>query len=104
MKKIIGISIMMLLLALIPSTSIATETQGKEFLLLKGTVKLNAIENNTIHAYAFRLRYLEIKETERIMGYVTFQNVTYPDDFLMISLLGPISLVIGVGDIGFTIE
>ena len=90
----------MLLLTLIPSTALATETIPVEgnWLVLKGIVKINNIENNTVHAFGIRLFYIEITETERTMGWgLCFNKITFPDDFLLISLIGEISFVIGIG-------
>ena len=104
-KKIVGISIVLLLLAIIPSTSIATEIPEEEtWLLLKGTVKINEIENNTVHAFAFRLFYLEVRETEREMGWVTLNKVTFPNDFHIIPLIGNFSFVFGIGQVGLAAE
>ncbi len=103
-KKIIGISIVILLLALIPSTSVATEIPEERCLILKGTVKVNEIENNTIHGFALRLFYFEVDDTERTMGWVTLNRVTFPDDFFIIPLIGNISFFFGIGDIPLEVE
>ncbi len=94
----------MLLLALIPSTSLASETPEEEgFLIAKGTVLINEIKNNTIDAFAFRLFYIEVTETERTMGWVTLNHVTFHQGFFMISL-GKLSFVIGISPGGLEVE
>ena len=105
-NKLVGISIVMLLLALISSTSMAIETPEEETLLiLKGTVKINEIVNNTVHAFGIRLFYLVIKETERTMGWgLLLSNVIFPDEFHIIPLFGNISLVFGIGQGEFEYE
>ncbi len=87
-KKIIGISFVMLLLTLIPSTSIATETTPSEdsILILKGLVVITKIENNTVYATAFRLFYFESVETERAFGWITLNEVAFPDGFFTIPI------------------
>ena len=98
-NKLVGISIVLLLLALISSTSMAIETPEEETLLiLKGTVKINEIVNNTVHAFGIRLFYLVIKETERTMGWgFCFNKITFPDEFHIIPLFGNISFIFGIG-------
>ena len=96
-RKIMSISIVLLLLAIIPSTSIATEKpapyQGN--ILLKGFVKVTEIENNTVHAFAIRLTYLIWSETEQAFGWISLNDVVFPDGYLMIPF-GELNYVIGV--------
>ncbi len=96
-KKIIGISIVLLLLAIIPSTSIATVTSTEEEsgLMLLGTVIVNEIENDTVHGLAIRLRYFEWTETEQTAGMITLNKVIFPDGFFMMPI-GKLNFIIGV--------
>ena len=96
-RKITGLSIALLLLAVIPSTSIATVTpmQDGTGLLLKGTIKISEIENNTVHAFAFRLFYLEWTETEWTLGWLTLTTVTFHDGFIKIPI-GKLTFIIGI--------
>ena len=82
-NKLVGISIVLLLLALIPSTSIATEisTPYEGNIFLKGFVIVSEIENNTVHAFAIRLTYLIWNKNEHTFGWFT-GNVTFPDGWL----------------------
>lgn len=97
-KKIIGIAIVLLLLALIPSTSMATVTSTEEGsgLILLGTVIVNKIENDTVYGLAIRLRYFEWTETERTAGRLSnSQEIIFPDGFFMIPI-GKLTFVIGL--------
>ena len=106
-RKIIGISIVLLLLALIPSTSIATETPPMEDskLLLKGSVFISEIENNSVHGLALRLFYIQSSDDEWTMGWVTLNEVIFPDGFFMIPI-GKLTFVIGIvrGQGGLVVE
>ena len=106
-KKIIGISIVMLFLALIPSTSLASKTPEEDKLLfLKGTVKINEIENNTVHAFSIRLLYFQITTIKRwVTGRINLNKVTFPDGFLMIPI-GKLTFIIGLvkSPIGINLE
>ena len=98
-NKLVAISIVLLLLALIPSTSMATETPPPEDskLFLKGLVVITKIENNTVYATAYRLLYYEQIETETTMGRILLNEVAYPDGFITI----PIPRTFGSFIIGF---
>ena len=88
-NKILCLIVVMLLIIIIPSTSIATEKQSEEdWLFLKGLVVISEIENNTIHATAYRLAYFEYTETERSWGWVMFNKVIFPDGFIKIRIPG----------------
>jgi len=95
-NKILCLFIITLLIAIIPSTSIATEKQSEEdWLFLKGTIKINEIENNTVYAFAFRLFYFEYTETERSWGWITLQKVTFHDGFIKVPI-GKLIFIIGI--------
>ncbi len=96
-NKLVGISIVLLLLALIPSTTIATEkpTPYEGNILLKGFVKVTEIENNTVHAFAIRLTYLIWSKTEQAFGWISLNDVVFPDGYLMIPF-GELTYVIGI--------
>jgi len=104
-RKIISISIVLLLLAIIPSISIATvtPTQDEDILLLLGTIIVNEIENDTVHALAIRLRYVDWNNTSRSFGWITLNKVIFPDGFFMIPI-GRFSFVIGISSGGIEIE
>ena len=104
-RKIIGISIVLLLLAIIPSTSIATEipTPYEGNILLKGFVIVSEIENNTVHAFAIRLRYLMWNSDEQAFGRILLNDVIFPDGYLMIPI-GELTYVIGISTGIFDIE
>lgn len=88
-NKILCLIVITLLITIVPSSSTATEKQSEEDLLfLKGIVVISEIENNTVHAFAYRLRYIELTETERSLGRVWFNKVIFPDGFIKIPLPG----------------
>ncbi len=105
-KKIIGISVVMLILALISSTSqaIITSTEGEGGLILFGTIITGEIENDTIKALAIRLRYLEWTETERWGGIIILNRINFPDEFHIIPLIGNLSFISGKGPYGLEVE
>ena len=96
-RKIIGIFIVLLLIAIIPSQSIANvvPTQDDYKLWLRGSILVSKIENNTIYARAIRLHYLQWSPTQGAFGAVTLTNVAFPDDYLLISI-GSLSFIIGI--------
>ena len=87
-RKIISILVVFLLIAIIPLISTATivPAQDTSKLWLRGFIQISEIENNTIHAYAIRLHYLEWNTTEGAYGTVFFCNVTFPDAYLIIPM------------------
>ena len=96
-RKIISISIVLLLLVIIPSTSIAAEipTPYEGNILLKGFVKVSEIENNTVHAFAIRLTYLMLSKDERAFGWISLNDVVFPDGYFMIPF-GELTYVLGI--------
>jgi len=105
-RKIIGISIVLLLLAIIPSTSIATEIQAHdpEYLFLLGTIVIDKIENNSIYGLAIRLRYFELCETERTLGIITLNRVIVGSNFIYIPIIGKLHFIIGIDTGGIEVE
>ena len=97
-NKILCLFVLMLLIAIIPSTSTATEKQSDEkWTFLKGIIKINTIDNNTVNAFAYKLLYLRILPTERNWGWFLLKKVTFKDDFHIINLFGNIRFIIGIG-------
>jgi len=101
-RKIIGISIILLLLAIIPTTSIATVTPTPSVIKyegriwLRGLVKVAEIENETVHADAIILHFIVWNNTiYRLTIGVAFCNVTFPDSYFMIPI-GKFSYVLGI--------
>ncbi len=97
-NKILCLIVIMLFVAIIPSTSIATEKQTEEiWTFLRGTIRIHKIENNTVHAFAFNLRYLTILPTTRSWGWIPLRDVIFDDEFHIINLFGNIRFIIGIG-------
>jgi len=102
-KKIVEIFVCMLLLllAIIPSTSIAKEIpiQGEpDYTFLLGTIVINEVENTTIHGFAIRLRFFELGETERSAGFITFRHVSIHSNmyYNIIKIIGKLFFIWGV--------
>jgi len=97
-NKILCMFVVMLFLTIIPSTSIATEKQSDAiWTFLRGTIRINKIENNSVHAFAFNLRYLTILPTARLWGWIPLRKVIFDDEFHIINLFGNIRFIIGIG-------
>ncbi len=98
-RKIIGIAIVLLLLAIIPSTSIATEKQmhDPEYVFLLGTIVINKIENYSIYGFAIRLRFFQLLEDERTLGWITFRNVVADCNYTYLPIVGNLHFIWGVG-------
>ena len=97
--KIIGISIVMLLLVLAPSTSIATEKQmhDPEYVFLLGTIVINKVENYSIYGFAIRLRFFQLLEDERTIGVITLQNVVVNQNYSRRPIIGNLHFIWGIG-------
>ena len=93
--KILFLFSILILVAIAQSATSCKIMQDEDFLLLKGTIKINEIENNTLHTFAFRLFYFEFLEDERSLGWITLNKANIPDGFHMIPI-GNIHLIFGI--------
>lgn len=99
-KKLVGIFIVMQLLVIIPSTSIAVKTSSDEvplYTFLLGTFILKEWEENATYGFALRLRYLELREDGKTAGYITLRHVTIHSKwgFNMIKIVGQLFIIWG---------
>ena len=95
--KVIGMSMLLVFLFIIPSLSLTTASQDDGTLWLRGFIYIHEIEDQTVYAHAIRLHYFQWTDSSGSFGTLTFTNVTFPDDYYLL-LVGRIIYVIGISN------
>ena len=101
-KKIMVIGAIFCMLMLTQMASAETvNTETKTFIWMRGFIKDLVVENNTITAYAIRLRFISFDnvlglEGETAFGSILFKQFAVSDVFIKVPL-GPLTYMFGFG-------